>query len=1629
MPLLKSLLSCALLCLLQSIAQGQLSADFSASRYSGCSPIIINFSDLSKGSPQTYQWTVSDASLNILTTSTAQNFATKFSKEGSYDVKLTVTNGSQTDVVIKKIIVYAKPAASFSADILSGCYPFNVNFRDSSTISQGAITNHEWDLGDGKSSLSVNPSHMFTTAGNFNVSLKITSDKGCTDVVSKSNLVQIDKGVLANFSVTPLSVTCKYPEDVSFQNKSTGTGTLKYVWDFGTGDSAHSTNGSHTYTYPGSYDVTLHVSNDAGCTDSLMIKNAVTVGAANAAFISAPNVCVGAPLSIQNVSTPGTVSSHWNFSDNTTSDVTSPVKVFNSPGTYGIQLINTFSNCIDTATYSVIVKPGPVVAFSTADTSDCRTPSSFAFMNATQNAVSYLWDFGNGTSASLTNPTGIFTDPGTYTIKLVATNAEGCKDSLTKANYIHVYLPTADQITGAPYAGCAPYNHVFKPVLSNIFPGDAVTSYAWDFGNGILSSAAQPSVTYSNPGIYTIKLAISTARGCTARFVFDSTIRIPHKPVAAFTATPDSTCGPGPIVFVNQTQSVDSVTKWTWLPGEAFVSHLQTPDPYGYDNIGDFYPVLIADAGGCADTARVGPIKIRGQIAHFAIGAANRCTQPFVRTFTDYSVGGSIVPALNQISEWKWEFDNGNSYTYQVYANRNPPAQTFSPGTHTASLTITGKNCNQRNVVSFRILDTVANFSYPQQLCRLDSAVFTITGILPEDARSFTWTFGDGTTKQTDRTQLRIAHQYASTGSYNVSLVVFDTLNCTKTISHLLYVNEPLARFKSSGSCASSNISFTDLSTPSNGNSIQQYQWHFGDSSTDLVTNSSAVIHQFQSGGTFQASLKVTDSKGCTDSARLPVYISAPVAGFTLQDSVYCPRYGVGFANTSTGTSLNGLWNFGDATTSTAQNPVHAYGSAGVYTVSLQVRDTLGCISTRTKNNVVTIATPAAKFNMDTAFSRCPPLKVLFTNASSFSNSAQWTFGDGNAISQLPDSVSHIYNTPGIFFPTLKAFGNGGCFSIYKRDSVVIKGPYGVFSYDPPAACAGVNSISFHVSNPSDVAVYNWDFGGKNGLVQTTNPDIKHVFDSAMSFVPFVILQNSQGCQFRLDGNTPIKIQDLTARISKLQTDLFCGSAQIAFQDSSSSVNDNPVSWQWNFGDGTTSVNKNPSHHFGQPGIYPVSLVVATDNGCRDTTVLPIPVTVVVQPVITISGDSTGCTPASLHFTGNLLTSDTSQVNWQWNFGNGQVSTLQDPPTQVYSTGTNYLVSATVTNSSGCTAVAGRPITIHTSPVVDAGTDKIVCYGDSLKLTATGASTYIWNADSTLSCATCPTTLVHPVVNTVYHVTGKDGFGCAGSDSVAATVQQPYTLVVTPIRDTLCIGETVRFHASGTDLYHWSPATNLSNPDVASPVASPASTITYTITSRDTNNCFPQTKQVVLVVYPIPKVTITTKDVLVEVGSRRQLTADVSSDVTDYLWTPANTLSCATCPAPFAVPSFKTTYTLQASNPGHCVMTDTITLFTTCNKNSNLFIPNTFSPNNDGVNERFIIQGHGINTLRSVTIFNRWGQIVFQRRNIPCNSEADSWDGTFNGNKPVADVYTYMVEIVCDNNQILHYQGNVNLIR
>ena len=121
-------------------------------------------------------------------------------------------------------------------------------------------------------------------------------------------------------------------------------------------------------------------------------------------------------------------------------------------------------------------------------------------------------------------------------------------------------------------------------------------------------------------------------------------------------------------------------------------------------------------------------------------------------------------------------------------------------------------------------------------------------------------------------------------------------------------------------------------------------------------------------------------------------------------------------------------------------------------------------------------------------------------------------------------------------------------------------------------------------------------------------------------------------------------------------------------------------------------------------------------------------------------------------------------------------------------------------------------------------------------------------------------------------------------------------------------------------------------------------------------------------------------------------------------------------------------YSIEVKNDGGCTARDKVSVYVLCN-NANVFVPNTFSPNGDGSNDVFYPRGSGVFKIQNIKVFNRWGEVVFEKSNFNPNDAAAGWDGTFKGKPLPPDVFVYILEVVCDNNTALTFKGNIALIK
>lgn len=1332
-------------CLLFSLAARSQApvANFSSNTAQGCAALSVTFKDISTGSPKFWNWDFGNGQL-----SNQQNPTTVYYNPGTYTVSLVVRNADGTNGVTKTnyITVDPAPQADFTSNLTSVCLPATIQFTDQSKPVSGTITKWEWDFGDGGTATSQNPAHTYTAIGFYTVTLKVTSSTGCVNVNSKGRYIRVLEGVKVAFKDTTSRV-CQAPFNVTFSNQTSGPGTLTYNWSFGNGGTATTFHANTTYGAAGTYTVKLSAKSDLGCGDS--VQRSIVIGSTTTSFTSADSACLNTAVAFRNSSSPAPTSSAWNFGDGTVSQQTNPTKTYTVPGTYQVKLVNAYTTCTDSVIRTIKIPALPTVDFtSSGAAAACKTPLSVNFRDQSSGATQWLWNFGDGGTSTQQNPSHNYTAAGEYTVTLTITNAAGCQNTVSKTGFVKITKPTAG-IGGAPAGGCVPYT--FSPSL-NVNAVDGVASVLWDFGeNGATSTSQNPSYTYNNPGNYTVKLKITTQGGCTDSTTLTNAVMVGTKTTPDFTSNRVQSCVDSVISFTNT--SVPPANS-LWDFGDGVTSTALNPT-HTYSKPGVYDVTLTNTNNGCPSVVKKTQyITVLPPIAGFTY--KTDCVTQLTVFFTNQS---SIDP--NSPVSYFWQFGDAANTT----STQKDPSFTYpSTGNYTVKLTVANGSCTNTLTQTISLNYTSADFSITPNdtICKHTTIRLLCLAYVYQNIDLYEWQQDNGGFMggYPDR-----FYTLDTNGTFKFTLAIRDKSGCKDTVSKFVTVIGPTARFTAANAvgCRNTTVTFNDASTPKAD--IVKWTFNFGDGSTQSFT-APPFTHLYKDTGSYTVSLAIQDKGGCSDTFTVKnmVRITVPVVNFKADKTVFCPGSNLQFTDSTRGLSpLQYAWSFGDGGTSTQQNPTHAYPRKDTtYSVSLKVVDSSGCADSLTKVNYIQVKVPTAASTVRDSSSICPPLATKFYNKSKNYESFSWDFGDGFTSSL--DSPTHFYGTYGTYVAKLYATGFGGCVDS-SQHIINVYNPYNTsIKYTPLTACNSL-LVDFTLQAPADI-YYTFYFG--DGTADTTyQRTYQHFYGSANFYQPYMILIDPSHCEVAVGGQDVIKVIGADPLFSP-DRKAFCDSGTVYFTNYTIG-NDPVVAYNWNFGDGNTSSDKDPIHTFMSPGRYVVSLSVQTQNGCSKSITDTIRVYGTPAPVII--SDSSICINTSLTLKAQLSAADTATV-LNWNFGNNSASTAASP-TVKYDKEGKYNITVTATNPQGCKGSAAKTVTVTSLPVVTVADSPSVPLGTSIPLPvsySSGVVTYNWTPATNLSCTDCAVPVASPVRTTTYKVNVTDSNGCVNSGEVTVNV-------------------------------------------------------------------------------------------------------------------------------------------------------------------------------------------------------------------------------------------------------------------
>jgi gliding motility-associated-like protein len=409
--------------------------------------------------------------------------------------------------------------------------------------------------------------------------------------------------------------------------------------------------------------------------------------------------------------------------------------------------------------------------------------------------------------------------------------------------------------------------------------------------------------------------------------------------------------------------------------------------------------------------------------------------------------------------------------------------------------------------------------------------------------------------------------------------------------------------------------------------------------------------------------------------------------------------------------------------------------------------------------------------------------------------------------------------------------------------------------------------------------------------------------------------------------------------------------------------------------------------------------------------------------------DRTLCVQDSIVLDGSMPVNGTGRWTMLIGDSTARISNASQPNTAVRNLREGTYNFIWTINNGACISTDTVSITLVAPPRVEASiSSSQICAGQAVTLQATtNASRFGWrNGQQQPICNDCLLTSVSPTESSTYYIYASNQTGCISIDTVQVRVAQPIVMRAAPI-DTICAGEQTTLRARGAATYTWAPATGLNRTDIANPVARPTATTTYTVIGRDAEGCFSDTATVTVVVGQPSQVSLG-RDTTIMAGSTIQLNAQVTGAAAiSYRWRSYAPVSCPTCPTPTVTVNNDACISCTVTNIYGCQTTDTVCVKTFC-KTAQVFIPNAFSPDGDGINDKLYVMGTGINIVKSFRIFNRWGQLVFEKVNFSPNDPSYGWDGKVRGVAATNDIYVYTCEVVCENGTPYTYKGNVGII-
>ncbi|MEZ4800868.1 MAG: PKD domain-containing protein [Flavobacteriales bacterium] len=1070
--------------------------------------------------------------------------------------------------------------------------------------------------------------------------------------------------------------------DVTY-TATVSTDVVTWDWTFDVAPNAYSgaTPPPVHYNTPGNHPVSLTVANANGCATT--DNDFITVYSSPVAGIALSSLCEGDTANFSSASTtvPGQPITNytWYFGDGDTSTDTNPEHYYDIPTSYTVSLVVETQYCSDSTSLDITVEPRPFMDVDQSILSGC-SPLEVAFTNNSTGAISYLWNFGNGSTSIDAEPTATFynftqTDT-TYVVTVTGYNAFGCSN--TDTLYVTVFAGAyADFNDGGLPPGCAPFEVNF--VNNSINAG----SYFWDLGDGTTSTLEEPTHLYDNTTgfiqTFDVTLIAYSVNGCNDTVTHPIVVY----PLANFDFDLTSLSGCSPLTVTMPYVSGAQTYLWDFGDGQTSTFPIPTHTFNNFTTNPIEYTVTLTgtSAFGCSDVGSSTITVNPGPIAQFNLDVTSGCS-PLEVNMTNVSINGF---------QFGWNYGdnesstNGDAVHSHIFENN-----TNSVVTYNIELTaISADGCSHTFSLPVQVFPAVtATFVDPGNVCGPINLQLNNTSV---NATSFSWDFGNGIQSTQEDPIVFYGNVDTEPVTYTIQLMAMSSYGCSDVATGQVTVHpSPIAAFSidESAACEPAPVAITNESQYATN-----YVWNYGDGSSS-INGDPMHVHTYAAPGnnleSYVIHLSAYNAIGCVDTTSIVFNLFPEVYAAFTTDTVGCGPHIAPFVNQSIGASSY-EWSFGDGAVSSLPSPTHTYGTTNtddsVYAVQLVAENLYGCTDTATVN-IHVFHTPVAIVNIDSLFG-CYPQNVTFSNESIGADSYTWAYGTGETSTTSDPLHTHVFynfsNTTANYTVTLTASTVNGCSS---TDQVLVQvSPE--LNADFTANGQGCSPMTVLFDNNTDGGwSYQWNFGdGETSNLYEPTHTFFNFTDEDITYNVTLIVQNLFGCVDTADAFVtvyPIPQVNFTAAPEE-QT---WPNATVVLDNLSIGGN---LNWEWRMDDGTDLYEEEPgSYTYASWGTYDIRLIGA-NNFCSDTAFR----TIVINPpapVANFLGPAEGCAPLTVQF--ENLSEYAASSNWL--FGDGGQANATNPVYTYYIPGT-YTVTLTITGFDG---VATSQMTLEQSIVV-----------------------------------------------------------------------------------------------------------------------------------------------------------------------------------------------------------------------------------------------------------------------------------------------------------------------------------------